>query len=81
MCHIEKRASGIPLYSHVLGFGQPSEGAQSARPCNLGLVLLVRSEVGDTTNSIALDLDIWRHHLLDKRLESAELDNQDLVVG
>jgi hypothetical protein len=41
----------------------------------------VRCQVGDTADSIALDLDVGRHHLLDQWLQPAKLDDQDLVVG
>jgi hypothetical protein len=81
MRHVEKSTSGISLHSHILGFRQPRQRAQSARPCNLRLVVLVRGQVGDTADSIALDLDVWRHHLFDQGLQPAELDDQDLVLG
>lgn len=41
----------------------------------------MRGQVSDAADSVALNLDIWRHHLLDERLQPAELDDQDLVVG
>ena len=81
MCHVEKCASGVPLHSHILGFREPGQRAQSARPCDFRLVILVRCQVGDTTDSIALNLDVWRHHLLDQGLQPTKLDNQDNVVG
>lgn len=58
MCHVQKGTSGIPLNPHVLGLGQPRKRAQSTRPCDLGLVILMRCQVGDAANGIALHLDV-----------------------
>lgn len=37
-------------------------------------------KVGDTTNRIALNFDVGTKHLADKRLETAKLDDEQLVV-
>jgi hypothetical protein len=75
MGHVEKSAGGIPLDSHILRLGQAGERAQGSGPGDLGLVVLVRCQVGDTADGIALNLDVRRHHLLDERLQPAELDD------
>lgn len=38
-------------------------------------------EVGDASDGIALDFNVGREHLPDERLESAERDNEQLVLG
>lgn len=38
-------------------------------------------QVSDATNSITLDLDVWAQHLPDKRLEAAQLDDEELVLS
>lgn len=39
------------------------------------------SQISDAADSIALDLDVGRQHLADKRCQTAQLDDQDLVLG
>ena len=39
------------------------------------------SEVGHTSDGIALDLDVWAEHLANQGLETAEFDDEKLVVG
>lgn len=63
MGHIQQRSCGIALNSHIFRLGQTDQWPQSARTGNLGLVLLVGGQVGDTAYCIALDLDIGRDHL------------------
>jgi hypothetical protein len=46
------------LHAHVPGFSQTCEWLQGARTCNLGLVVLVRGQVGDAPDGVALHLDI-----------------------
>ena len=58
MCHVQQCAGGVPLHAHVPGFSQTCEWLQGARTCNLGLVVLVRGQVGDTPDGVALHLDI-----------------------
>lgn len=41
----------------------------------------MRSKVGDTSNSIALDLYVGTKHLTYKGLEPAQLDNEQLVLS
>jgi len=81
MCHVEESAGGIALDPHVARLSQPSQRAQGTGPRDLCLVVLVRCQVGDTADSIALDLDIVGHHLSDQRLESAKMHYQYLIVG
>lgn len=81
MCHVEQRAGGVSLHAHVPGLCQTREGLQGAGACNLGLVVLVRGQVGDAADGIALDLDIGRVHLLDEGSKTTESDNGDLVLG
>lgn len=38
-------------------------------------------EVGDTANCVALNFDIGREHLPDEGLESAQGNNEQLVLG
>lgn len=46
-----------------------------------GLVHTVGSEVGDTTNCIALDFNIRTQHLANEGFQAAKLDNEELVVS
>ena len=39
------------------------------------------SKVSDTTNGVALNLDIGTEHLTDKRFQTAKLYNKELVVS
>lgn len=39
------------------------------------------SEISDTTNCIALNLDVRAQHLADKGFQAAKLDDKELVVG
>jgi hypothetical protein len=39
------------------------------------------SEISDTTNCVALNLDVRAQHLADKRFQPAKLHNEELVVG
>lgn len=43
--------------------------------------LTVGGEVGDAPDRVALDLDVRRQHLADEGLESAELDDRELVLA
>lgn len=81
MCHVEESACCVPLNSHIPGLGQPRQRTQSAGAGNLGLVLLVGSQIRDTSHSIALDLDIGRHHLANQRGQTTALYNENLVLG
>ena len=81
MRHVQQRAGGVPLHTHVPGLGQTSERLQGPGACNLGLVILVRGQVGDAPNGIALHLDIGRVHLLDEGREATQCDNGNLVLG
>lgn len=38
-------------------------------------------EISDTTDCIALNLDIRAQHLADKGFQAAKLNNEELVVG
>lgn len=38
-------------------------------------------EVGDAANGVALDLDVWREHLPDERLEATQSYNERLVLS
>jgi hypothetical protein len=81
MRHVQQRAGGVSLHAHVPGLGQTCERLQGAGACNLGLVVLVRRQVGNAPNGIALHLDIGRVHLLDQGRETTQCDNGDLVLG
>jgi hypothetical protein len=81
MCHVQKCTRGISLHAHVFRFGQPCEGLQCAGACYFGLVVLVRREVGDTPDGVALYLDVGRVHLLDQWGQAAQCDDGDLVLG
>lgn len=39
------------------------------------------SKVGNAAYSITLNLNVWAEHLPDERLETAQLDDEKLVVG
>lgn len=41
----------------------------------------MRSQVGDASYGVALDLDVGRKHLSDQRRQATELDDEDLVFG
>ena len=41
----------------------------------------MRSEVGDTSNGIALNFNVGAEHLTDKRLKTTKLDNEQFIVG
>jgi hypothetical protein len=41
----------------------------------------VRSKVGNASNSVALHLDVGTEHLTNERLEPAQLDNKQLILG
>ena len=41
----------------------------------------MRSKIRDAAHCIALNLDIRAQHLTNKRLQAAELDNKELIVG
>lgn len=81
MCHVEECSCCVPLNPHVLRLGKPCQGTQSSGPGDFGLVVFLRREVRDAPNSIALDLDVGRHHLANERGQPAELNDQDFVVG
>ena len=81
MCHVQQRAGSVPLHAHVPGLGQTRERLQGSRARNLGLVVLVRGQVSDTPNSVALYLNIGRVHLLDEGRKATKCDNSNLVLG
>lgn len=81
MCHVEKCTGGVPLHTHVSGLGESGKGAKCPRPSYLGLVLLVRGEVGDAADSITLDFDVGGQHLADQWGQATQLDDEDLVLG
>lgn len=39
------------------------------------------SKVGDTSNGVALDLDVGGEHLSDQGSEATKLNNHDFVLG
>ena len=41
----------------------------------------MRRKVRNTSDSIALNLNIWAQHLTDERLKTSKLHDQELVVG
>lgn len=43
--------------------------------------LTMSSQIGDTTNSIALDFDVRAEHLSNKRLQAAQFDDEKLVIS
>lgn len=43
--------------------------------------LTVRSQIGDTTNGIALDFDVRAQHLSNKWLQASQFDDEKLIVG
>ena len=43
--------------------------------------LTVRSQIGDTTNGIALDFDVRAQHLSNKWLQASQFDDEKLVIG
>lgn len=81
MCHVEQSSSGVPLHPHVPRLGQSRQWAESTGAGNLGLVLLMGRQVRDAADGIALDFDIGREHLSDEGGQTAQLDDQDLVLG
>lgn len=58
MGHVEESTGRVPLHPHISGLGEPCQRAESTGSSDLGLVLLVGSEVSDAANRIALNLDI-----------------------
>lgn len=81
MCHIEQRTGRITLHTHILRLCQADQRTQRSRASNLGLVLLVRSQIGYTADRITLHFHIRRHHLADQRGQPSEGDDQDLVFS
>lgn len=81
MSHVEESASRIPLHTHVLGSGESGERPESSRASYLCLVFFVGSEVSDTSNGVALHLDVGRHHLPDQRSKASQHDYRHLVLG
>ena len=81
MCHVKKRASRVPLHAHVLRSSEASEGYESARLGNLSLILVVRSQICDATDGIALYLDIRGQHLTNEWFKAAKSDDEKFVIG
>lgn len=81
MGHVQERASGIALDTHVFRLGQTDQGSKSTGAGNLGLVFFMGSQVGDTPDRIALNLNIGRYHLVNQRRQPSQGDNQHLVIG
>ncbi len=81
MGHVQQSPSSISLHPHILGLCQSCKRSQCSRPCDLCFIVLVGCQVGDATNRIALNLDVWRHHLADKRSEASKEYNSDLILG
>lgn len=81
MCHVEQSAGSISLHSHILRLGQSCQWAQSPGSRNLCLVVLVSSQICDTSNSITLNFDVRRHHLSYKWSQTAEEDDSDFVLS
>jgi hypothetical protein len=79
MGHVEQGTGGISLDTHIPGLGQSSQGTKSAGARNLGLVLLVRRQVGDAANCVALDFNVGRVHLSYQRCQATKVDNKELV--
>jgi hypothetical protein len=81
MCHVQESAGSIALDTHIFGFCQARQRTQRAGPSDLRLVVLVGSEIRYTTHGIALDLNVWRHHLSYERRQTSEADYRDFVFG
>ena len=43
--------------------------------------LTMRSQIGHTTNGIALNFDVRAQHLSNKRLQASQFDDKKLVIG
>jgi len=41
----------------------------------------MRGQVRDAAHRVTLDLDIGAQHLADERLETAQLDDEEFVIG
>lgn len=80
MCHVQQCACCISLYPHVLGLRKTSQRAQSSRAGYLGLVVFMRSQVGDAADSVALYLHVRRHHLSYQRRKTSKSHDQDLIL-
>lgn len=81
MRHVKQCARCVALNAHVFRFCEPGQRLEGTGACNLGLVLLVRGEVGDASDGVALDFDVGRVHLLDQRSQASKGDDGDLVFG
>lgn len=81
MCHVEQSPGSISLHPHILRFSKSGQRAQSARLGDLCLVLLMRRQVRDASDSVALDFDVGRAHLVDEGAQSPEGHDLDLVLG
>lgn len=81
VCHVEQSTCRITLNPHILRLCQADQRTQRARAGNLCLVLLVRGQVRNTSDGVALYLYIRRHHLADQRGQPSEGDDQDFVLG
>ena len=81
MCHVEKRSGGVPLDPHISRLGKSRQGSQSTGSGDLGLIVLVRCEVGDAAHGIALNLYVGRHHLPDEGSQAAEGDDEYFVLS
>ena len=80
MGHIQQCACGIALNAHVLRFSQANQRPQGTGTGDFGLVLFMGCQIGNTSDRIALNLDIRRHHLAYKRSQPSQSNDQHLVI-
>jgi hypothetical protein len=81
MRHVEQCAGCVALHTHVFRFGEPGQRLQGTRSRYLGLVVLVRCEIRNASDGVALHLDVGRVHLLDQGRQPPQRDDGDLVLG
>ena len=78
--HVEKCPRRVSLNAHIFGPGEPGQRTERSRSRDLGLVILVRGEVGDAADGVALHLDVGRHHLSDEGSQATQEDDGDFVL-
>lgn len=81
MGHVQQSARCIPLYTHVLGFGESGKRLQGSRSSYLGFVVLMCRKIRDASNSVTLNFNVGRIHLLDQGSEPTKCDYVDFVFG
>ena len=81
MCHVKKSTCSVSLNTHVIRLGHARQRYESPRLGNLGLIIIMGSEVRNATDRVTLNLDVGTQHLSYQRFQTSETNDEEFIIG